>query len=142
MLTRPARAQETKVEIAALRKREMALSHRLLQAMRALEVAQARGAPLRNEEVEFRKQLLRMRAELAKPTQFQAKLNELASMARMQGDRAGDAVAQLDRVALVRVREVLDLQQSELEQLTRVLKKDAEDVAVVQQGQADAAPRG
>ena len=114
----------TKVQIQKLRTTQAELSHRLLkvisigrhsghdlvclQVMTKIEVLRAAGVPLLNEEMEFRRQLESIKRKLAKPAQFQARVSELASIVRMQEDRAGDSglMPSLDAENTKRISEV------------------------------------
>jgi len=125
----------TKVQIAELRQTHSKQAHQLLRVMTQVELLKSRDNPLLSPEIEFRGQLESLKQELAKPTQFQGRVTELASIVRIQDERPVDHQSvEMDPDNQKQVFEFLQSQKQGLQFLTTVLQKDMRDIAVVIQG--------
>src|SRR5688500_8311963 len=76
--TRSIYAAQVKLEDAKRRHQDLQL--RLLRVLRKVEVLQAKGAGLQPEEERWKSKLQQMQRDLNSPTQYKARLNELASL--------------------------------------------------------------
>jgi nuclear pore complex protein Nup54 len=124
----------TKVKVAEFRQHHTKLAHRLLKLVHKIQMLQTHGYPILNEEITFRKKLENIHRELKKPTQFQARVAELASVVRMQEERPNEVMTKIDQDNVYNVQRFLNLQHQGLQYLTDVLKKDLRDLRTIMQG--------
>ena len=103
--------------IAALteaKRKEAELAHRVLRVMVGQESRRKVGYTISREEEQLFSQLESVAAELATPTQFRGRLQELLSCVRLQSQVVGGAGGEkysLDTAAVSNIKEVLTEQQ-------------------------------
>jgi len=126
------------VHIADLRQNQLKLAQRLLKVMTQSELAKTPGVPLKDSEVDFRRELEVIKHQLSKPAHFQGRVTELASIARIQDERVAESQAlELDAENQQRISEFLEVQRQGLQYLTGVLQKDLRDLGTIAQGMED-----
>ncbi len=154
------RHKDTLAKMRDAKRRQIALSHRILHVIVKQEMTRKTGftiqvettyviplrvhtcIPLQPEEEKLGILLEALQSQMSAPTQFKGKLNELLSQVRLQSqtvalrgsgaDGAGEK-CQLDGFVLQDVREVLRQQQDGIQALMQVLKEDLGDLATVRQ---------
>ena len=106
------------------------------------EMVRKQGWSIQPHEERLRVQLEALQDELATPTQFKGRLNELLSQTRLQSQQAvqrGERYS-LEPAGRDEVRQLLRAQQNGLQQLMAVVQADLADLETVRHG-LEHAPR-
>lgn len=124
---------KTKPDIEAVRRNHAVLSKMLLKVVNRLESRRARGMRLDTQEMEYRKRLESLKRQLAKPAQFQSRVTELQSLARLHDERQSGPVGLqgLDMTQQKLLYQVLDTQRKGLLHLTETLRRDLRHMEII-----------
>jgi len=131
--------QDTLAALGQAKRRQLELSHRLLKVLVRQESTRKLGFTIQPEEETLRGQLETLQAELATPTQFKGRLNELLSQVRLQSQAhvmSGGDKYQMDQFAIADIKAVLTDQQGGIQALVGLVKEDMRDLATVMEGLA------
>ncbi|CAG5135324.1 unnamed protein product [Candidula unifasciata] len=121
------------------KRKDLELGHRLLKVIVKQEIYRKMGFAIQAEEETLKVQLEQLQAELNHPTQFKGRLNELMSQMRMQTQMSSgrtDSTYQMDSETQAEIRLILKQQQDGLQHLIEIIKEDAADVHLIEQGLA------
>eukprot|EP00033_Pygsuia_biforma_P003540 GCRY01003874.1.p1 GENE.GCRY01003874.1~~GCRY01003874.1.p1 ORF type:complete len:417 (-),score=103.06 GCRY01003874.1:151-1401(-) len=122
---------ETVVQLEQYKRRHFQVSHRILRVMSRLEVLNARGYCISQEEETFRVKLEALARALAQPTQFKGRLNELQSLVRIQQSRGAEKYEISDEQTLEDIHKFLTQQREGIERLSNVMQKDLRDMGIL-----------
>merc|ERR1711981_1187380 len=125
------KAADTLAALTEAKRRQLELSHRVLKVLVRQEV--------------IRGQLENLQAELATPTQFKGRLNELLSQVRLQSQTAvlsGREKYSVDQFALTDIRSVLKDQQEGIQALVACVREDLADLATMSEGLQEGSTKG
>merc|ERR1712059_111078 len=131
------KATDTQAALTEAKRRQLELSHRVLRVLVRQESARKVGFTITQQEEVIRGQLEALQAELATPTQFKGRLNELLSQVRLQSQTAvlsGGEKYTLDQFAVNDIKSVLKDQQDGIQALVSCVKEDLKDLAVMTSG--------
>ncbi|XP_043195038.1 nucleoporin p54-like isoform X2 [Amphibalanus amphitrite] len=132
----------TAARLSQLKRANLELSHRVLQVLVRQEMVRKQGWSIQPHEERLRVQLEALQDELATPTQFKGRLNELLSQTRLQSQQAvqrGERYS-LEPAGRDEVRQLLRSQQHGLQQLMAVVQADLADLDTIRHG-LEHAPR-
>lgn len=131
------KAADTLAALTQAKRRQLELSHRVLRILVKQESCRKVGFTITRQEEVIRGQLENLQAELATPTQFKGRLNELLSQVRLQSQTAvlsgGDKYT-LDQFAVNDIRGVLKDQQEGIQALVACVKEDLRDLGIMVEG--------
>ncbi|XP_059154132.1 nucleoporin p54-like [Physella acuta] len=119
------------------KRKDLELGHRLLKVIVKQEIYRKMGYAIQVEEETLKVQLEQLQVELNHPTQFKGRLNELMSQMRMQLQMASgraDPTYQMDGETQSEIRIILKQQQEGLQHLIDIIKEDAADLQLIEQG--------
>jgi len=131
------KATDTQAALTEAKRRQLELSHRVLRVLVRQESTRKVGFTITQQEEVIRGQLEALQAELATPTQFKGRLNELLSQVRLQSQTAvlsGGEKYTLDQFAVNDIKSVLKDQQEGIQALVSCVKEDLKDLAVMTSG--------
>jgi len=131
------KSTDTQAALSECKRRQVELSHRVLKVLVRQETTRKVGFTLTQQEELLRGQLEALQAELATPTQFKGRLNELLSQVRLQSQAAvlsGGEKYSLDQYAVDDIKCVLKGQQEGIQALVKLLKEDLNDLNVMTSG--------
>ncbi|BFZ15315.1 hypothetical protein BsWGS_18354 [Bradybaena similaris] len=121
------------------KRKDLELGHRLLKVIVKQEIYRKMGFAIQAEEETLKVQLEQLQVELNHPTQFKGRLNELMSQMRMQLQMASgraDSTYQMDLETQAEIKLILKQQQDGLQHLIEIIKEDAADIQLIEQGVA------
>jgi len=131
------KAADTLAALTQAKRRQLELSHRVLRVLVRQESCRKVGFTITRQEEIIRGQLENLQAELATPTQFKGRLNELLSQVRLQSQTAvlsgGDKYT-LDQFAVNDMKGVLKDQQEGIQALVACVKEDLRDLNTMLEG--------
>jgi len=133
------RHQDTLAALGEAKRRQLELSHRLLKVLVNQESTRKLGFTIQPEEERLRGQLEALQSELATPTQFKGRLNELLSQVRLQSTAnalAGGEKYNIDQNAMADIKVVLKDQQHGIQALVGLVKEDLRDIGTMVEGLA------
>jgi len=133
------RHQDTLAALGEAKRRQLELSHRLLKVLVHQESTRKLGFTIQPEEEILRGQLETLQAEMATPTQFKGRLNELLSQVRLQSQATvlcGGEKYNMDQFAVQDIKTVLRDQQQGIQALVGLVKEDLRDLTTVVEGMA------
>ncbi|XP_005112153.1 nucleoporin p54 isoform X2 [Aplysia californica] len=119
------------------KRKDLELGHRLLKVIVKQEVYRKMGYAIQVEEETLKVQLEQLQGELNHPTQFKGRLNELMSQMRMQiqtGSGRSEQGYNMDTETQVEIKQILKQQQEGLQHLINIIKEDATDLQLIEQG--------
>jgi len=131
------KATDTQAALSECKRRQVELSHRVLRVLVRQESTRKTGFTITQQEELLRGQLEALQAELATPTQFKGRLNELLSQVRLQSQTAvlgGGEKYTLDQYAVNDIKSVLRDQQDGIQALVKCIKEDIKDLGVMMNG--------
>ncbi|RUS82171.1 hypothetical protein EGW08_010053 [Elysia chlorotica] len=126
------------------KRKDLELGHRLLKVISKQEIYRKMGYAIQEEEETLKVQLEQLQVELNHPTQFKGRLNELMSQMRMQLQTASgrtDPAYLMDGDTQADIKIILKQQQEGLQHLIDIIKEDAADIQLIEQGIAKSQPR-
>ncbi|CAL1539358.1 unnamed protein product [Lymnaea stagnalis] len=119
------------------KRKDLELGHRLLKVVVKQEIYRKMGYAIQVEEETLKVQLEQLQVELNHPTQFKGRLNELMSQMRMQLQMAsgrGDPTYQMDEDTQAEIKIVRLMIYHCLQYLIEIIKEDATDLQLIEQG--------
>ncbi|KAK6976785.1 nucleoporin p54 [Biomphalaria glabrata] len=119
------------------KRKDLELGHRLLKVIVKQEIYRKMGYAIQVEEETLKVQLEQLQVELNHPTQFKGRLNELMSQMRMQlqmGSGRSDPAYQINPETQAEIRTMLKQQQDGIQHLIEIIKEDAADLQLIEQG--------
>jgi len=125
------------------KRKELDLGRRLLKVIVKQELYRKMGHAIQVEEETLKVQLEQQQGELNHPTQFKGRLNEMMSQMRMQMQMSSgrsEQSYQVDAETQVEIKQILKQQQEGLQHLINIIKEDAADLQLIEQGIARAQP--
>jgi len=126
---------DTLAALAEAKRRQLELARRVLRVLVRQETTRKAGLTVTGEEERLQAQLEGVAAELATPTQFKGRLQELLSCVRLQSQTSllgGQADRySLDQAAVQEVKAVLSEQQAGIQALMQCVKEDFNDLELV-----------
>jgi len=131
------KSTDTQAALLECKRRQVELSHRVLRVLVRQESTRKVGFTITQQEELLRGQLEALQSELATPTQFKGRLNELLSQVRLQSQTAvlgGGEKYTLDQYAVNDIKSVLKDQQDGIQALVKCLKEDLNDLNVMMSG--------
>merc|ERR1712200_253334 len=137
--------QATAAALQESKRRQLELSHRVLKVLVRQESTRKHGFTITQQEEVIRGQLENLQAELATPTQFKGRLNELLSQVRLQSQTAvlsGGEKYSVDQFALTDIRNVLKDQQEGIQALVVCVREDLADLATMAEGLQEGSSKG
>lgn len=126
------------------KRKDLELGHRLLKVITKQEIYRKMGYAIQEEEETLKVQLEQLQVELNHPTQFKGRLNELMSQMRMQLQTASgrtDPAYAMDGDTQADIKIILKQQQEGIQHLIDIIKEDAADLQLIEQGIAKTQPR-
>ncbi|KAK3798088.1 hypothetical protein RRG08_034644 [Elysia crispata] len=126
------------------KRKDLELGHRLLKVISKQEIYRKMGYAIQEEEETLKVQLEQLQVELNHPTQFKGRLNELMSQMRMQLQTSSartDPAYAMDGDTQADIKIILKQQQEGLQHLIDIIKEDAADLQLIEQGIAKSQPR-
>uniref|UniRef100_S4RN35 54 kDa nucleoporin n=1 Tax=Petromyzon marinus TaxID=7757 RepID=S4RN35_PETMA len=125
------------------KRKQLELSHRLLQVVTKQEVMRKSGCAIQSDEEQLRVTLESLQGDLNAPTQFcmQGRLNELMSQVRMQshcGVARSDDKYSVEPGLLMEIKQHLRQQQEGLSHLISIIRDDMDDLKTIERGLSDA----
>eukprot|EP00823_Brevimastigomonas_motovehiculus_P003185 TRINITY_DN1924_c0_g1_i1.p1 TRINITY_DN1924_c0_g1~~TRINITY_DN1924_c0_g1_i1.p1 ORF type:complete len:342 (-),score=93.92 TRINITY_DN1924_c0_g1_i1:513-1538(-) len=118
-----------KQQIETMRKTMIDQGHRLVKVMTKLESNRARGLPLLNTELDFRRKLESLKKRMSKLTD---RVSELSSLVKSRDDRPSENQQQslptLDADNLTKIHQILEQQRRSLAHVTATVKADINTV--------------
>jgi len=139
------KAADTLAALTEAKRRQLELSHRVLRVLVRQESTRKVGFTITQQEEVIRGQLENLQAELATPTQFKGRLNELLSQVRLQSQTAvlsGGEKYSVDQFALTDIRNVLKDQQEGIQALVACVREDLADLATMAEGLQEGSSKG
>jgi len=139
------KAANTLAALTEAKRRQLELSHRVLKVLVRQESTRKVGFTITQQEEVIRGQLENLQAELATPTQFKGRLNELLSQVRLQSQTAvlsGGEKYSVDQFALTDIRSVLKDQQDGIQALVACVREDLADLATMAEGLQEGSTKG
>ncbi|KAJ3367608.1 hypothetical protein HDU91_001276, partial [Kappamyces sp. JEL0680] len=142
---------ETIVKIEQYKRKQSQIAHKILQLMKAVQILRNKGYSLRAEEEAFMTRLISMDRDLAKPSVFRGRINEIYAHVQQQkdanrlvlgayGSSSGDEGFTLaDPEALKPVIQALEEIGKGLAQLTQVINEDDATIEKLAKGYQDGA---
>lgn len=121
------------------KRKDLELGHRLLKVIAKQEIYRKMGYAIQVEEETLKVQLEQLQGELNHPTQFKGRLNEVMSQMRMQvqvGSGRAEQSFHMDGDTQVEIKQILKQQQEGLQHLISIIKEDAADLQLIEQGMA------
>ncbi|KAJ3303861.1 U4/U6 small nuclear ribonucleoprotein Prp4 [Kappamyces sp. JEL0829] len=140
---------ETIVKIEQYKRKQSQIAHKILQLMKAVQILRNKGYSLRAEEEAFMTRLISMDRDLAKPSVFRGRINEIYAHVQQQkdanrlvlgayGSSSGDEGFTLaDPEALKPVIQALEEIGKGLAQLTQVINEDDATIEKLAKGYQD-----
>jgi len=128
---------DTVAALTEAKRKQLELAHRVLRVLVKQEITRKTGFTISCEEEQLRGQLEGLAGELATPTQFKGRLNELLSQVRLQSQTsvlAGGEKYTLDQYAVQDIKSVLKDQQEGIQALVQCVKEDLKDLEVIMTG--------
>lgn len=128
------KAADTLAALTEAKRRQLELSHRVLRVLVRQESTRKVGFTITQQEEVIRGQLENLQSELATPTQFKGRLNELLSQVRLQSQTAvlsGGEKYTVDQFAMSDIRGVLKDQQEGIQALVQCVKEDLRDLGIM-----------
>jgi len=125
---------DTVAALTEAKRKQLELAHRVLKVLVKQEITRKTGFTISCEEEQLRGQLEGLAGELATPTQFKGRLNELLSQVRLQSQAsvlAGGEKYTLDQYAVQDIKSVLRDQQEGIQALVQCVKEDLKDLEVI-----------
>jgi len=125
---------DTVAALTEAKRKQLELAHRVLRVLVKQEITRKTGFTISQEEEQLRGQLEGLAGELATPTQFKGRLNELLSQVRLQSQAsvlAGGEKYTLDQYAVEDIKTVLKDQQNGIQALVQCVKEDLKDLEVM-----------
>jgi len=122
---------DTMAALTEAKRKQLELAHRVLKVLVKQEVTRKTGFTISGQEEQLRSQLEGLAGELATPTQFKGRLNELLSQVRLQSQTnvlAGGEKYTLDQYAVQDIKSVLKDQQEGIQALVQCVKEDLKDL--------------
>lgn len=119
------------------KRKYLELGHRLLKVIVKQEIHRKMGYGIQVEEETLKVQLEQIQGELNHPTQFKGRLNEVMSQMRMQMQLASGRPEQsynMDTQTQLEIKQILKQQQEGLQHLINIIKEDAADLQLIEQG--------
>jgi len=119
------------------KRKYLELGHRLLKVIVKQEIHRKMGYGIQVEEETLKVQLEQLQGELNHPTQFKGRLNEVMSQMRMQMQLASGRPEQsynMDTQTQLEIKQILKQQQEGLQHLINIIKEDATDLQLIEQG--------
>jgi nuclear pore complex protein Nup54 len=124
-------------KISQIRSDGKKLAHQLLKLMSKLERNRHHTSrlPLEQTELDYRRELDLMKRRLNTPGQFQSRLAEQASIAKVQVEPNTAAMFEgMDAESVRRIYQFLEDQRKGLTHITKLVKKDLKDLTTVLKG--------
>jgi len=128
---------DTVAALTEAKRKQLELAHRVLKVLVKQEITRKTGFTISCEEEQLRGQLEGLAGELATPTQFKGRLNELLSQVRLQSQASvlsGGEKYTLDQYAVQDIKSVLKDQQEGIQALVQCVKEDLKDLEVIMTG--------
>ncbi|RWS25396.1 nuclear pore complex protein Nup54-like protein [Leptotrombidium deliense] len=123
-----------KAKIAECKRRNVALSNRVLKVMIWQEVMRKRGFPIQAEEDQFRAKLENIQSEINAPTKFKGCLNELMCRLRqLQSQQQQNPTFIVEESVLKQIKTHLQQEQEGICHLLSLLKQDMSDLKSFQE---------
>eukprot|EP00092_Neocalanus_flemingeri_P013242 GFUD01014272.1.p1 GENE.GFUD01014272.1~~GFUD01014272.1.p1 ORF type:complete len:625 (-),score=206.86 GFUD01014272.1:148-2022(-) len=125
---------DTVAALTEAKRKQLELAHRVLKVLVKQEITRKAGFTITYEEEQLRGQLEGLAGELATPTQFKGRLNELLSQVRLQSQAtvlSGGEKYTLDQYAVQDIKSVLKDQQNGIQALVQCVKEDLKDLEVI-----------
>jgi len=125
---------DTVAALTEAKRKQLELAHRVLKVLVKQEITRKTGFTISQEEEQLRGQLEGLAGELATPTQFKGRLNELLSQVRLQSQAsvlAGGEKYTLDQYAVQDIKSVLKDQQGGIQALVGCVKEDLKDLEMI-----------
>ncbi|BFZ05156.1 hypothetical protein BsWGS_08195 [Bradybaena similaris] len=119
------------------KRKNLELGRRLLKVIVKQEIYRKMGFAIQAEEETLKVQLEQLKVELNHPTQFKGRLDELMSQMRTQLQMASgraESTYQIDQETQAEVRLILKQQQDGIQHLIDIVKEDATDMQLIEQG--------
>ncbi|XP_061419770.1 LOW QUALITY PROTEIN: nucleoporin p54 [Lethenteron reissneri] len=123
------------------KRKQLELSHRLLQVVTKQEVMRKSGCAIQSDEEQLRVTLESLQGDLNAPTQYKGRLNELMSQVRMQshcGVARSDDKYSVEPGLLMEIKQHLRQQQEGLSHLISIIRDDMDDLKTIERGLSDA----
>ncbi|RWS01547.1 nuclear pore complex protein Nup54-like protein, partial [Dinothrombium tinctorium] len=118
-----------KAKIAECKRRNVALSNRVLKVMIWQEVMRKRGFPIQAEEDQLRAKLENLQSEINAPTKFKGCLNELMCRLRqLQSQQQQNPTFTIEESVLQQIKNHLQHEQEGIKHLLDLLKQDMNDI--------------
>jgi len=134
VLDMKADVQRSRTALAEARARHTSIQERLLTLMARLEVLRAGASRQTSQELHFHAHLAALQREMNAPTQYKARVTELASVLRVRDTPgASGRHAALTDTEKDQLFQLLQQQQRGLKELVDVLRRDMETVEIMQQ---------
>jgi hypothetical protein len=124
-------------KISQIRSDGKKLAHQLLKLMSKLERNRHHTSrlPLEQTELDYRRELDLMKRRLNTPGQFQSRIAEQASIAKVQVEPNTAAMFEgMDAESVRRIYQFLEDQRKGLTHITKLVKKDLKDLTTVLKG--------
>ncbi len=121
------RQQDNTAKLRDAKRKQLELSHRLLNIITRQEMTRKLGFTIQMEEEKLRIQLEALQSQLSAPTQFKGRLNELLSQVRLQSQVNGlgsGSETHLDQFAKEDVKLLLKQQHEGIQSLVATMKQD------------------
>ena len=121
------RQQDNSAKLRDAKRKQLELSHRVLNIITRQEMTRKLGFTIQLEEEKLRIQLEALQSTISAPTQFKGRLNELLSQVRLQSQSnvsSSDQASGMDPFALDDIKLLLKQQQDGIQSLMSTMKQD------------------
>lgn len=121
------RQQDNTAKLRDAKRKQLELSHRVLNIITRQEMSRKLGFTIQMEEEKLRIQLEALQSQLSAPTQFKGRLNELLSQVRLQSQLNGLGSGEtnsLDTFAKDDIKTLLKQQHHGIQSLISTMKQD------------------
>merc|ERR1711962_238306 len=121
------RQQDNSAKLRDAKRKQLELSHRVLNIITRQEMTRKLGFTIQLEEEKLRIQLEALQSQLSAPTQFKGRLNELLSQVRLQSQVNGlgsSDQTSLDHFAREDIKLLLKQQHEGIQSLVATMKQD------------------